>query len=174
MKVINLFAGPGAGKSTTAAGLFFHMKIAGYKVELVREYAKELHYREDWLALTDQLQVSREQLRRQTELRNKVDWAITDSPILLGLVYGGREIRGFEKRLLQSYRSFDNVNFVVNRVKPYQPYGRRQSEASARNVDSEVKQLLAKYELSWTPIDGDERAPQRILNHLKGTHHIAA
>jgi len=29
MKVINLFAGPGAGKSTTAAGLFYYMKKLG-------------------------------------------------------------------------------------------------------------------------------------------------
>jgi adenylate kinase family enzyme len=32
MKVINLFAGPGAGKSTTAAALFSKMKWKGYNV----------------------------------------------------------------------------------------------------------------------------------------------
>ena len=40
MKVINLFAGPGAGKSTTAAGLFHLMKIAGMNVELVTEFSR--------------------------------------------------------------------------------------------------------------------------------------
>jgi len=39
-KVINLFAGPGAGKSTTAAGLFAEMKRANVDVELVTEYVK--------------------------------------------------------------------------------------------------------------------------------------
>jgi dephospho-CoA kinase len=34
MRVINLAAGPGAGKSTTAAGLFNIMKLKGLKVEL--------------------------------------------------------------------------------------------------------------------------------------------
>lgn len=42
MKVINLFGGPGIGKSTLAAGLFEHMKIAGFNVELVNEYAKDM------------------------------------------------------------------------------------------------------------------------------------
>ncbi len=34
--VINFFAGPGSGKSTTAAGVFFTLKTAGQKAELVQ------------------------------------------------------------------------------------------------------------------------------------------
>ena len=30
--VINFYGGPGSGKSTAAAGLFYQMKIQGYKV----------------------------------------------------------------------------------------------------------------------------------------------
>ena len=43
-KVINLFGGPGAGKSTTAAGLFYEMKVRDIKCELVTEYAKDMTY----------------------------------------------------------------------------------------------------------------------------------
>ena len=42
MKVINLFGGPGCGKSTTAADLFARMKLRGLSVELVTEYAKDV------------------------------------------------------------------------------------------------------------------------------------
>lgn len=59
--VINLIGGPGAGKSTTAAGLFFLMKCAGLKVELVTEFAKELSYDENWADLKKQLYVLAEQ-----------------------------------------------------------------------------------------------------------------
>lgn len=38
--VINLFAGPGAGKSTTAARLFSTLKLRGKNAELVQEFAK--------------------------------------------------------------------------------------------------------------------------------------
>lgn len=37
---INLYAGPGAGKSTTAAMQFAKLKIAGHSIELVSEYVK--------------------------------------------------------------------------------------------------------------------------------------
>ena len=39
--VINLFGGPGCGKSTIAAELFAILKKQGYEVELVTEYAKD-------------------------------------------------------------------------------------------------------------------------------------
>lgn len=42
MKVINLFGSAGAGKSTTALGVTHQLKINGYKVEYVSEYAKQL------------------------------------------------------------------------------------------------------------------------------------
>ncbi len=42
MKVINLFGSAGAGKSTTALGVAHNLKINGYKVEYVSEYAKQL------------------------------------------------------------------------------------------------------------------------------------
>jgi hypothetical protein len=54
MKVINLWAGPGAGKSTTAAGLFL-MKLTGRRVELVTEYAKEVVYDQDPTRIKNQL-----------------------------------------------------------------------------------------------------------------------
>ncbi len=39
MIVINLFAGPGAGKSTTCAGLFYKLKMMGVSPEVVRKVA---------------------------------------------------------------------------------------------------------------------------------------
>jgi hypothetical protein len=38
--VVNLFGGPGTGKSTTASGVFYHLKRDNRNVELVQEYAK--------------------------------------------------------------------------------------------------------------------------------------
>ena len=44
--VINLYGGPGCGKSTVSSGLFYKMKSEGYCVEYVSEYAKDLTYEE--------------------------------------------------------------------------------------------------------------------------------
>jgi hypothetical protein len=65
MKVINLWAGPGAGKSTTAAGLFFLMKLTGRRVELVTEYAKEVVYDQDPTRIKNQLLILAKQCSRQ-------------------------------------------------------------------------------------------------------------
>ncbi len=44
--VINMFAGPGAGKSTLAAGTFFRLKCLGVNAEIAPEYAKDLVWEE--------------------------------------------------------------------------------------------------------------------------------
>jgi adenylate kinase family enzyme len=43
-KYINIFGGPGAGKSTTAAALFAEMKRRGMNVELATEVAEDREY----------------------------------------------------------------------------------------------------------------------------------
>ena len=48
MKVINIFGGPGTGKSVTAAKLFAELKIQNKNCELITEYAKELVYDESY------------------------------------------------------------------------------------------------------------------------------
>lgn len=40
-KVINLYGGPGTGKSSTAGMLFAHLKLRGVNCEYVQEYAKD-------------------------------------------------------------------------------------------------------------------------------------
>lgn len=173
MKVINLWAGPGAGKSTTAAGLFFKMKCAGYKVELVTEYAKDLTYERKWDLRRDQMRVSREQAQRQNRLRWQVDFCITDSPLLLGLHYAQPEDRAKVYEFIHAHwHRYDNISFFINRVNPYQPYGRRGSEQSARVVDAELVELMAKLGISYCRIDGDENAPDRIFDFLKRSGHL--
>jgi len=51
MKVINLFGGPGCGKSTAAAGLFHLMKSNHMSVELVNEFAKEIVWENNLVTL---------------------------------------------------------------------------------------------------------------------------
>lgn len=39
---VNLYGGPGSGKSTTAAGVVSQLKLLSINAELVTEYAKDL------------------------------------------------------------------------------------------------------------------------------------
>ena len=172
MKVINLYGGPGVSKSTTAAGLFHKMKMNGYKVELLTEFAKELTYSNDTTRLNDQLLVLAEQHHRLFRLKGQVDYVITDSPINMGQVYVNadnipvKEYSDFNNALFNRY---DNVNFFLNRSKSvqYQTFGRSQSLEEALHKDIEIKHLLDSNSIIYTEIDINENIVDTIYNFIK-------
>jgi len=174
MKVINLFGGGGAGKSTTAAGLFHFMKLENIKVELVTEYAKELTYEGHKNILSDQLYVTAEQNRRLQRLKGQVDWVITDSPLLLGRVYAQYYKYDYRELYLSFvedlFNSYHNENFFITRVKPYKTFGRNETEEQAKEIDECIKATLLTYEVKDIP--GDKNAPQKILSILRDTYNL--
>ncbi|MFN3582796.1 AAA family ATPase [Phenylobacterium sp.] len=168
LKVINLWAGPGAGKSTTAAALFAAMKAKGLRVELVREFAKELTYEADFMRLGNQLLILAEQHRRLDALVGQVDYAITDSPLPIGIAYARPAWRtsAFIGVVKEAWSHFDNLNYWVERVKPYQTYGRNETEAEARKLDDRLMAVASEFCRRIVRVKGDERAGQLILGHL--------
>lgn len=167
LKVINLFAGPGAGKSTTAAGLFFEMKQLGYNVELVSEYAKEKVYDGHLGCLEDQIYIFGKQQRRLNRLVGHVEWAITDSPLPLCIIYNKEDNFHLNELILQSFNSYHNYNFFIDRVKPYVKIGRTQEETEAIFIDHRLKGLLFDESISYQNIDGDENAVTSILKLMR-------
>jgi hypothetical protein len=167
MIVINLFAGPGAGKSTTAAGLFYLMKRKNYNVELITEYAKELTWKKDFVTLANQEKVTEEQFRRQDILKKDVAWAITDSPLLCGLLYGDLSDLELRRKIFEMYNMFENEVFYIMRTKPYNPIGRNQTEEEAKIKDKEALELLHSYKVEYTAILDNDFTPARILKILE-------
>lgn len=167
LKVINLFAGPGAGKSTTAAGVFHQLKRENHSVELVTEFAKDLCW-EDNPRIKDQLSVFAEQRWRLARLRGKVEWVVTDSPILLSLIYAGEDQpMAFRHLVRHEFNTFENWNFFVNRVKPYHQAGRYQDEAGARDLDMKVLDLLTAQDIFYQVVKGDEDAVETVVKALR-------
>ncbi len=156
MKVINFWAGPGAGKSTTAAGLFFEMKKQGYEVELVTEYAKDMTWEERFNVLTDQLYVLAKQNRRIHRLKNKVDWVITDSPILMGLMYAPNNYyETFKPFITEVWNSYENVSFLLSRDFDYNPIGRNQTYQEALQIDSQINEFLDTNNIDYHLVTND-------------------
>ena len=106
MIVVNLFAGPGSGKSTTCAGVFAKLKLAGVNCEMALEYAKDKVWEESNKVLDDQIYVFGKQLHRIFRLKDKVDVVITDSPILLSIIYDKTGNKYFSDLVLNQ---FDNA-----------------------------------------------------------------
>jgi hypothetical protein len=166
--IVNLFGGPGSGKSTTAAGLFHKLKINGINCELVTEFAKHITWKEDFNTLKNQIYVFAKQHDRMFHLKDKVDVIITDSPIIMGLSYCNWDLmsRSFEQLVVDEFNRTDavNINYFINRVKEYNPSGRSQTEEEAKEKDMEIITLLNKYDVSFQTIDGDENAVDWLFN----------
>lgn len=166
MLVINLFAGPGCGKSTLASFIYYKLKTLGYNAELVSEYAKELTWEENFDKLSDQLYVTAKQNRKLNRLLNKVDVVVTDSPLLLGNHYSVPEYLGgtFEPMVYNLFNSYNNLNILLNRVKSYHAKGRTQSEAEAKNIDIQIKQMLDINSYEYLSANGSEDGINSIFD----------
>jgi hypothetical protein len=172
--VVNLFAGSGCGKSTGAAYIFSQLKMAGVNCELVTEYAKDKTWEKATKIFDNQAYIFGKQYYRISRLEGEVDLIITDSPLLLSIVYNTNETLGmdFNEVVHKVFKSYKNINFFLNRVKPYNPKGRWQNESEAKEIDTLVKQMLLDYDIDFTVIDGSKNgydiAVETILAELEG------
>lgn len=148
--VINLWAGSGCGKSTTAAEVFAKCKLAGLSCELVTEYVKQWAWRGEKIGEWDDVYIFAKQLRRESSLYGKVDYIITDSPLGLGAVYERhyhatrctlRDLcNATRKRKVEA--GITDVNCLLKRTKPFVQAGRYETEEQARAVDRLVEEHL--------------------------------
>ena len=168
--IVNLFGGPGISKSTTAAGIFSLLKIHSVNCELVSEFAKDLVWEERFKSLKDQVYIFGKQYHRIWRLVDLVDVIITDSPILLPLVYDKNDKNYFQPLVKEMFSSFNNLNFLLIRSKKYDPNGRYQNEEEAKQVDNTVEKVLLENKVDFESITGNYNAiniiTERILKLL--------
>jgi len=166
--LVNLWAGPGTGKSTVAAGLFYTMKTRGENVELIREYAKELCW-EGLLGVAEQHDLYLVQERRTYSLNDKVSFAITDSPLRLGPCIYSRDAQLgslLDRAATGIEAQFGRVvNILLSRTSdhPFNPAGREQDEDAARAIDQRIRQLPIKFDAEFSV---NQFTVERILTWL--------
>ena len=174
--IVNLFGGPGSGKSTTAAGVFYNMKMLNLNVQLVLEYAQELTFEEHFHALNDQTRILGEQHKRIHRLEGKVDCVVTDSPFLMGIVYGRDSScpppPTFEPYVADLFGQYDNMNFYLERGNgEYRKVGRYHTKRQAYEKDRQILSLLEEYEIPFTKVKSDGTCVQeimiRVVNRLR-------
>jgi predicted ATPase len=154
MILINLFAGPGGGKTTLAAYLFYRFKQAGFRAELVGEAAREIIYDRNNPAeggtpaqlLDNQLLISGLQYERIKRLeRHGIEIAIADSPLRMGLVYAKElpEYVGLKTAIEQLELGFPHTfNVFVQRTEgKYDKESRAQTEEEAVQLDRDIINL---------------------------------
>ena len=149
MIVVNFWGGPGSGKSSIAAKLFAYLKTKqSINCELVTEFAKDLVWSNRFHCLVNQPYVSCKQFYKLEKLNGKIDIAITDSPIPIGIVYAEdkyKDMRYLKPFLLELFYMFDNVNFYIERNKKikYKGEGRNQQDLKeAIKYDKAIENLI--------------------------------
>jgi hypothetical protein len=152
-KIINLFGGPGIGKSTQASGLFTEMKKHHMSVEYTYEFPKEVAWEGNVSQLRDQFFITANQHRNISRLYGKVDYIIVDSPIILGGIYEQRYgegypasfygMSGLSNFIWKLFKQYDNINILLTRNnESYDSNGRLQDLQEAIEIDNEIKETL--------------------------------
>jgi hypothetical protein len=158
--------------STTAAGLFNMMKMAGFNCELVTEYAKDLTWSDSQKALAYQPYVMANQQWRVERLNGLVDYVITDSPIILSSVYCEDTMpQCFHEYILWEHNRFPSINFYIERCKPYSSIGRNQTEKEANLIGEKIKEKIKKWNIEFHMIlSGDGTAAITAFSYISSLH----
>ena len=168
---INLFGGPGSGKSTTAAAVFSLLKMHDVNAELVTEFAKDLTWEGRTKALDNQYYVSSKQYHRMWRIKDQVDVIITDSALLLGLMYGENRPQCFDETIMHLFNEFNNMNYFILRQKKFNPKGRNQTEEEAKELDNKILLMLLDNNIRYKIVEGSYKGvndiAKRVLRRLR-------
>ena len=173
--IVNLYGGPGTGKSSGAAYIFSKLKMAGIDAEYVTEFAKDKVWENNIEAFKCQFYITGKQSFRISRCFGKVDVIITDSPIVLGKIYAdliGRPKLGLAcLEEADQYPAGSTLEIFLKRVKPYNTNGRNQTEEEAKKIDETVKKLLleraASRHYDVAEFDGDQEGYERLYFFIK-------
>ena len=168
MLVVNLFGAPGAGKSTGAAYVFSQLKMRGINAELVTEFAKDKVWEENDEVFKNQEYIFGKQSFRLSRINEKVDVAVTDSPLMLSAFYNDDVMldEDFNNVVYYVFGSYDNINFFVNRCKPYNETGRNQNEAESNEIADKLKNMLNSEAIAYEEVDGNIQGYDSIVNDV--------
>ena len=173
MIVVNLFGVPSAGKSTGAAYIFSQLKLNGINAELITEFAKDKVWENNTEVFKNQAYLFGKQSYRMSRCKDKVDVIVTDSPLPLSIFYNKDTVLGedFNKTVMNVFNSYNNLNYLLLRVKPYNPAGRHQTEKESDSLKQPMVDLLNDRDIKYTEHDGSvegyEEIVTDVLMHIK-------
>lgn len=171
--VINLFGGPGVGKSTLAARIFAGLKECGVESACPEEHAKlAIWSGQPWLLQQQTILLGRTWETIQA-LLSKVDVIVVDSPLLLCSVYAGsREPGAFHALCADLHRRSNRINVLLERPvhAAYSERGRMQNHEEALAFDRMIANVLHGHGETAIPMhhsDTEVRAlVESICQHL--------
>lgn len=172
MKVINLFAPPGTGKSTTGQILSGLLSLDNFKVEYVPEFAKFATWSNNTSALRDQIYMFAKQENRLEVLsRANLDYVVMDGPLPLALLFQPDSYyANYEPLVMEVFNSFDNVNFYLRKNEniPYKTSGRNETEQESMMLDKALRAIISRYQLTMREYPVDMALPFKLFEDITG------
>ena len=173
MKVINLFAPPGTGKTTTGQMLSGLLSLSDHKVEYVPEFAKFATLARNQSALSDQIYMFAKQENRLKVLAESgLDFVIMDGPLPIALLFAPpRYYRHYEPLVIEVFNSYENINFYLNKAPGhrYKNHGRNENEAQANALGKILRELLSKHQVGYTEVQVRKALPFELFEAVTGT-----
>lgn len=177
-KIINLFGGPGIGKSSIAAGITYKLKKNHISCDNPYEFPKVLAWDENHNAIKDQLYVLANQHRGIVKSYGKVDYIVLDSPILLSLTYKNyyesntypATLYGesFNKMVLDVFNQYDNINIVLERSEGnHNDKERYQNLQQSIELDNVIENSLITNGIQYYKIKVGKNTVKDIMGIIK-------
>jgi hypothetical protein len=177
MYLVNLFGGPGSGKSTSAAAIFAHLKNSGIRAELVHEAAKRFIYKGAKAQLGNQVYVMAKQWSHIFDLSKAgCEVAVSDSPLISNLMYMDQPGIFYQEELkdltLKLDQAYPQINIFVKRTKHYDTFGRNQATVEeAAEYDTRTRRLLTELGKPINleaegNVDGQTKMGQFVVSYL--------
>lgn len=176
-KIVNLFGGPGVGKSAIASGLVYELKKNHITCDNPYEFPKVLAWDNNHMAISDQLYVFANQHRGIVRSYNKVDYIILDSPILLSLVYKNYYNDGypaniygdkFNEMVMDVFMSYDNINIFLNRSEgKHNTKERFQTLEESLEIDNICRSVLDENNIPYSNVMVNDGVIDNIIKIIK-------
>lgn len=167
--LVNLFSGPGGGKSLVSAELYQELKKRHYETELVSEFAKECVLEGNLNAIKNQIYLFGCQLYRQECAYDVAQITITDSPLLLNCIYNPDYSEHLVNLVFEQHCNFNNLNIMLNRGDNHEHSmsGRIHSLTESIQIDKQIRHLLDSTETPYVTHDNFKTTILDVVNIIE-------
>ena len=172
---INIYGGPGVGKSTLAARIYSDLRRRFVNVELIQEVVKQYVYAGRTLKPWDYVHTFGQQFEAEhLPLSSGVKTIVSDSPLFLQCIYAFENDSPVYAQLVDICRMFDEEYPVFNLLAlrsgttPYETLGRWQDRKEAEEVDKTVREHLDRHLIDYTPINPMDDGDYNLCMNLIG------
>ena len=173
--LINMLGCPSSGKTSLSAKLFAQLKAMDLNAEYTSEYVKGWAWEGKKVGPFDQFYIFGKETHNQSRLFDKVDFIISDSPVMLTAFY--HYFYNGNEALNEVCHNFYNlaeeagvevVNFFLPRKKKYVAKGRYQTQEEADALAFQLKEWLNKEGYEYTTLEcSDKERINVVLEKLK-------